>query len=440
MRLLIYCAKALTLGCGNEPPHWKRGSFRNFFPDSVVLEINPVEMRYHLITLAFLLVPQLLFSQGRADRIIDSLDRDLTEVAKRDEVVGFGVALVNGVGVQFAKGYGYADLAAKRPYTANTIQNIGSVSKTFIGTALQRAVKAGVLRWDDPINKYLPFEVVHPRHQDQPILLHHLASHTAGIKDGKQYELAYTLNEPLTLEKGSVKGREYRTAKKYAENKKMSLEEFCRAFLTPDGVYYKKKNFQKTAPGAKYAYSNVGAALAALVLQRAAKTPFEDYTRRYIFNAIGMENTGWRASSVNLKTHIQHYFSNRQPMPKYALNTFPDGGLMTSVTDLGIYLSATIAGLNRGSDLLSKRDYAALLERSVEIEAGGDRYGGFWEMTDSGFIGHTGGDPGIVTVMYLEKKTGWGQIVFFNGEAKDNDFYQEVFLKLLATSRKLTKN
>lgn len=396
-------------------------------------------MQHPALILFLLCFPYCLSGQSQADRIIDSLDQELAALANQQQVVGFGIALVNDEGVQFARGYGYAERETDRPYTANTIQNIGSVSKTFIGTALQRAVNDGLLQWEDPINDYLPFAVSHPRHPDQPILLHHLASHTAGIRDGKQYELAYTLNEPLSLERGAVRGREFRTAKKYASHEKMSLEAFCRAFLSPTGKYFKKKNFRKAAPGASYAYSNVGAALAALVLQGATGVSFEEYTRKYIFDAIGMENTGWQPESVDMTTHIQHYFSNRQPMPHYGLNTFPDGGLMTSVTDLGIYLSATSAGMQGRGDLLAERDYADLMQRSVQIEKGGDRYGGFWEMTDSGFIGHTGGDPGIVTVMYLEKKTGWGQIVFFNGEAKDQDFYMRVFLKLIGTSRKLAQ-
>lgn len=394
-------------------------------------------MKSNLSTLVFLFAFSGAWAQSPADRAIDSLDQVLVELANRNEVVGFGVALVNDRGVQFSRGYGYADLAKELPYTANTIQNIGSVSKTFIGTALQQAVKRGLLRWDDPINEHLPFRVVHPRHPERPILLHQLASHTASIRDGKQYDLAYTLAEPFTLSKGSVRGREYRITKKYAGNPKMTLEEFCRAFLAENGAYYKKRNFHKTAPGENYAYSNVGAALAALVLQEASGMSFEAYTRQYIFNAIGMENTGWNSRSVDMNTHIQHYFSNRQPMPRYALNTFPDGGLMTSVTDLGIYLSATIEGLQKRGDLLSKADYEGLVQRAVEIEEGGDLYGGFWEQTDAGFMGHTGGDPGIVTVMYLEKKTGWGQIVFFNGEAPDTGFYREVLVELIKTSRKL---
>ncbi len=69
------------------------------------------------------------------------LDAKLTEISNRKSLPGFGVAIVDKDGILFSKGYGYADIESKKLYSKHTIQNIGSVSKTFIGVALMKAVE-----------------------------------------------------------------------------------------------------------------------------------------------------------------------------------------------------------------------------------------------------------------------------------------------------------
>ena len=42
------------------------------------------------------------------------------------------------------------DVKGQKPYSENTVQNIGSISKTFIGIALLKAQELGMLNLDDP--------------------------------------------------------------------------------------------------------------------------------------------------------------------------------------------------------------------------------------------------------------------------------------------------
>ena len=103
------------------------------------------------------------------------LDRKLSEIAGRGHLPGFGVSIVTSGGVLFQKGYGYADIETKIPYTKETLQNIGSISKTFIGISLMQLVEENRIRLEDDINRYLPFKVVNPHFPTEPILIRHLA-------------------------------------------------------------------------------------------------------------------------------------------------------------------------------------------------------------------------------------------------------------------------
>src|SRR6185436_9845830 len=70
-----------------------------------------------------------------------------------------------------------------KPFTPNTIMNVGSIAKPFTGVALMRAVQEGKLSLDEDINAYLPFRVVNPYYPMEKITLRHLATHTSGITD-----------------------------------------------------------------------------------------------------------------------------------------------------------------------------------------------------------------------------------------------------------------
>lgn len=394
--------------------------------------------RLLLPCLLLLLVSTCVRAQTRQQILIDSLEQQLEALAEKNAVVGFGVAVVSKDGIVFEKGYGYADYAAKTPYTVNTVQNIASISKTFIGISLLQAEKEGILSMDDPINKYLPFEVIHPRFPDQPILLKHLANHTAGITDDKSYNASYSLLEPFTVEKGAIEKWEYQEMQMASKQRGMELEEFLRAFFLKRGALYHKKNFLKAAPGTVHEYSNVGAALAAFVLESASGIPFPEWTKTRIFQPLGMTNTGWSMEEIDASTFFTHHFMNKQPMPNYTLATYPDGGVLTSVHQLSLYLSAAMKGRQDGNQILSASDYNRLIENSVSVDED-ETYGYFWERTDDKYWGHTGGDPGVVTIMRANEASGYGFVMFFNGYAQNNSFYFQVGAALDGIGEKLAK-
>ncbi|MEM7575214.1 MAG: serine hydrolase domain-containing protein [Bacteroidota bacterium] len=367
----------------------------------------------------------------------DSLTLALDQLAAQEKVAGFGVAIVGAAGAIYQQGFGYADIANKTPYTPQHLQNIGSVSKTFIGVSLQQAVEQGLLQWDSPINDFLPFEVIHPLFPDQPILLSHLATHTAGINDGDDYDLAYSLTHGNSYQGEDLDEDGVEEFARYAQNQAYALGDFCQAFLAKDGSFYQDDHFLETAPGEVYEYSNVGAALAAHVLEQVSGISFPEWTQRHIQTPLGMENSGWSFDEVDMAKHANLYYGRTQPLPHYTLATYPDGGFITSVEDLSIYLSAMIAGYGQPTNPLTN---TGGLENIMQVRASGDgeQYGYFWETQDSGAIGHSGGDPGIITLMFFQPEIAHGFIVFFNGHPTDDgQVIGEVIDLIVAEVRKV---
>ncbi|MEM6772297.1 MAG: hypothetical protein AAF597_17105, partial [Bacteroidota bacterium] len=99
-----------------------------------------------------------------------------------------------------------------------------------------------------------------------------------------------------------------------------------------------------------------------------------------------------------------------------------------------------IKGRKTGNSILSKDDYNRLFSDAVLSDDDGDRYGYFWERNSSGLWGHTGGDPGVTTVMFVDESSDYGCIAFFNGYAPSGSFYRKVVETTLAAGKKLAKD
>jgi D-alanyl-D-alanine-carboxypeptidase/D-alanyl-D-alanine-endopeptidase len=81
------------------------------------------------------------------------------------------------------KVYSFGRISADNPNAPdeNTLFEIGSVTKVFTTTMLSEMVMQKLVSLDDPIQNYLPAEVVAAKRIEQAITLRELATHTAGL-------------------------------------------------------------------------------------------------------------------------------------------------------------------------------------------------------------------------------------------------------------------
>ncbi|RZL02213.1 MAG: class A beta-lactamase-related serine hydrolase, partial [Hymenobacter sp.] len=343
--------------------------------------------------------------------------------------VGFGVAIVNRQGALYQHGFGFADASARKPYTIHTIQNIASVSKTVVGLALLKAQELGKLALDDSVNKYLPFRVVNPAFPRVPITLRQLATHTSSIRDNdfylsKNYYLKpgqHVAGLPLMFEDEQTL---------ISADSAVALPVFLQNVLTPRGKWYQAKGFLARQPGALYEYSNVGAALAAYVVEVATGQPFAAFTARYITRPLHMRASGWSFGEVNFAQYSRLYQSPTVALPYYGLTTYPDGNFISSVADLSMYLRELIRGYQEQGTVLRATSYRELFrpqlaagnfEKRKEGNPYSDSYnaGIFMGFSYNGFIGHTGGDPGVTTLLFFDPKSGIGRFIILNTNISD---------------------
>ena len=109
---------------------------------------------------------------------IEMILRDRVDLYKKS--VGMVVGIVNSRERKVVA-YGKTDLEGDTEVGANTVFEIGSVSKVFTGTLLADAVKRGELRLEDPVSRFLPESVTVPSKDGKEITLLDLATHRSGL-------------------------------------------------------------------------------------------------------------------------------------------------------------------------------------------------------------------------------------------------------------------
>lgn len=366
--------------------------------------------------------------------ISDSLTTELSNPALFN---GFSVAIVNENGTLYSKGIGTADVQLKKPYTDSTLQNIGSISKTLVGIALLKAQELGKLKLDDPINQYIPFRVDNPFHPTIPITIRQLATHTSTITDNEYYlKRNYVLKPGQDLANTKLFLEDEQVFVPY--NSAISLKQYLQNVLTREGKWYKKEDFLNRKPGEIFEYSNVATALAAFIIESATGESFDSFTAKHILKPLQMNASGWKFADVNLANHSRLYQTPDTLLPFYSLITYPDGNFITSSTDLSKYLTELIKGYNGHGTILSKESYKEYFRPQLDAKnflnrneknPYSDEYnvGIFIGFSYTGNIGHTGGDPGVASMMFFNPKTNIGRILIVNTSINDKEGGQEFY-------------
>lgn len=182
---------------------------------------------------------------------------------RQDHIAGVTLSIVRNGEVVLAKGYGIAGLEPERPVDpARTLFRIGSISKTFIWTALLQLEETGELNLDDPVDLHLPTELrLGSGGFETPLLIRHLMAHTPGFEDTALGHL------------------------------------FARAPEDVSNLYsYLAKHRPKRVrePGRFVAYSNYGAGLAGAIVTNIADQTFQAYAEQFFFQPLGMTHSTFR--------------------------------------------------------------------------------------------------------------------------------------------------
>lgn len=316
-------------------------------------------------------------------RMIQAIRDYVPHVMHADGTPGLNLALGYRGRLIWEAGFGYADVAAKKKMTPETVYHSGSLGKTYTATAIMHLVDRGVIGVDDPINRHLPFEVKNPL-GDRDITVRDLMVHRSGLNGGgadgvwvKPVPLAQALEETFSRE----------TLPIFAETQPLWAAKV----------------------GEKFIYSNPGLATLGLIVETVNpdKLSFADYVQKYVMDPLGMESSQYPPAQhadyvrpdiwENMSTGYARMGSAWIPTIPLYFAHYAAGGVLAKPAD---HLRLLMAMMNEGSyndyQVLKPETVQAMLTPQFDEEIGPDSNRGLvWSLLDVGkptmSFSHAGG-------------------------------------------------
>lgn len=340
----------------------------------------------------------------------------ITERMAKYHVKGLSIAVIQDYKIAWAKGYGWADEAGKRPVTTETLFEPGSISKSLNAVGILKLAQDKKVDLYTDINTYLtswkfPYDSLS---KGKKITLAHILSHSAGLS-------------VHGFPGHDLKGR-IPTIYDILDGKKNSF--------TPPV----RSQFE---PGLRFQYSGGGTSISQVVLTDVTKQPYDVWMYENVLKPIGMLSSTYAQPPSKEKQALcaSAYNSDGTPV-KNKFHVYPEqaaAGLWMTPSDLCRYIiDMQVAYKGGESKVLTKE----MVKLHLTPYGNGDAALGTFIEDHNGalYFQHGAGNDGFCGMFYGSLDDGYGVAIFLNtddpslfGEVINNvakvyhwkNFYQE---------------
>ena len=263
------------------------------------------------MTPTFALLPLCLLSTAALaapslDDAVRQRAEDLTRTGMHASIV---IAVIDGKD-SAVYGFGTAHPGKPGKPGADTVYQIGSVTKTMTALLLADAVAEGKVKLDDPVATLLP-------------------GYTVPAFDGKQISLLDLATHYSSLPRLPDNFTPTNPANPYADYTPAKQRQFLAAYRLPH------------APGTRFDYSNIGYAVLGTALAAQAGTSYEALLQSRIAVPLGMRSTSNQPTHGMLARLAPGHLLSGEATPAWELNVVaPAGGVYASARDMVAYLQA----------------------------------------------------------------------------------------------------
>ena len=310
--------------------------------------------------------------------------RNLLAERMRHNGVGTVVGVIEPSGQRIIV-FGRSGAADGRPLDGDTVFQIGSVSKVFVGLLLADMVRRGEVSLDEPAQKYLPSGAKMPI-RGRPITLLDLSTHRSGLP---------SMPDNFRLEADPNPVEAY----------------------TVEDLWQFLAQYQLTRePGEKFEYSNLAVSLLGHLLARRAGKDYEALLKERVLEPLGMRSTAitpGAAMNARLAPGHDHYL---QPVYVWEMKTLQASGSLRSYRER----HAAFIGAYLGEPRTRLADSMALQLRTRFPENGAMALG--WSVQKIGereIYTHEGGKTGYRSAASFDLRTRTGIVVLQNARTDD---------------------
>lgn len=324
-------------------------------------------------------------SAPRGDRL-DAARAAIRQVMDSSQVPAIAVAVARNGNIIWEEGFGWADRENRIPATPHTMFSLASISKPITASGLMRLVEEGKVDLDAPANRYLGSGKITGLAGDaEQATVRRVLSHTAGLP--LHYRFYYANLEYGEPTMDQAIGR-------YA------------ILVYPPGSYYQ--------------YSNLGYGIIDHIIARVSGMSYPEYMRTNVFEPLGLSRMSVHIPPGWDSLVAQRYDSKLVPIPFYDFDHDGGSAVYASAHDLVKFGVFFLKERLPGQQKILADSTIDQMHRSWTPSGSSLEYGlGWFFQNDFGWrrVTHTGGMPGVSTVLALYPEERTAVVVLANKSA-----------------------
>jgi CubicO group peptidase (beta-lactamase class C family) len=328
----------------------------------------------------------------------DHIDKHLATLERLGLFEG-SVLIAEGERVVLSRGYGYANAEHAVRNAPDTTFRIASITKQFTAVAILLLVDRGRLKLEDPISKHL--SGLPPAWRD--VSVRQLLDHTSGIPSYTDF---------------------------------LDLRSFSRTAQSPRSIMAlaaeKPMNFK---PGERFQYNNTSYIIAGALIEELSGKRYADFMQSELFEPNGLKQTGYAFNESVIPKLAQGYTQDAgvRYNAQFLDMSIPyaAGSLYSSTHDLLRWNRLLFGDVRTGQEqpgkILTSASLAEMLKGGkagygLGIGVAPSRRGTERGDKDSGAVyGHTGGMPGVNTVLEYAPATATTIAILANNDIAQSD-------------------
>lgn len=255
-----------------------------------------------------------------ADPALPGVGAAMREMVAKDEVAGAVTMVVTKDKVLDLECTGFANVAAKKPMSPDTVFWIASMTKPITATAVLMLQDEGKLKVTDPVAKYLPAfaDLKTPSGKPANLTIMQILTHVSGL--------------------GEASGQAAKDAK--------TLADLVPVWLAAPMQY---------EPGSRWNYTQSGINAAARIVEVVSGQTFDEFLQQRLFAPLGMKDTTFYPTDAQRARLVTAYAKNKDsgaleavpPRPEFGSRNRPpqgNGGLFSTAPDYSRFCRMLLGG------------------------------------------------------------------------------------------------